>query len=127
MFVKGMVTGRDLLLQKRNEGDPFAIRRDVREPVMELPRRHGFLVAAVCIHLPQLHGTRAVRIEVNELAVRSVFRSVIQTFRSGQLYFRTTFRGNPVDVELIVSLPGKYQAQSVGRPAVAIRGSLWCY
>ena len=61
------------------EDHPLAIRRDVREPVVELIRRNLFLAASVRPHAPDLHAAGALGVEVNVVAVRRVLGPVVES------------------------------------------------
>ena len=58
---------------------------------------HLGLFGAVCLHAPDLHESGAYGIEPDVLSAGGIFRSVIQTFGSGQAGFFTSFRRDGID------------------------------
>src|ERR1041385_9243603 len=83
----GGMTGHSLVI--RQERQPLAVWRRVREPIVELIGRDLFLLRAVGFHSPDLHTPGAFGIEIEPVAVRRVVRAVIESFCISQTFFFT--------------------------------------
>ena len=111
-----------------DEYNGFSVRGDVGEPgVTGFVKGHLGLFGAVCLHAPDLHESGAYGIEPDVLSAGGIFRSVIQTFGSGQAGFFTSFRRDGIDVIVAVSFGAIGKLFAVGAPAVEVAGSHRCY
>src|SRR5580658_407997 len=86
---------------------PLSIRRDVREPVIEIVVRDLLLLASIRMHAPDLHVPGAFGIEVNEFTVRRIFRAVVQSLSGSQSRLISASHRNRIDIEVAVPLPHK--------------------
>src|SRR5713101_7535302 len=84
-------------------------------------KRDLFLLASIRAHPPDLHVPGAFGVEVNVLAVRRVFRAIVQSLGGRQLFLFAARRRNGVDVELTIPLADESQRLSVRRPAMPVR------
>ena len=121
MFVEGVVCGAHVLAEGE-EDDPLAVRRRVREPVVELVTGQLLLPRAVRPHPPELHEPRTRRVEVDVTPVRRILRPVVQRLRVGQTHLLAAVNTDPVDVELAAAPARVDEEAAVGRPAVQVRG-----
>src|SRR5687767_59909 len=125
----------------RDDDYPLAVRREVREPVVELVivgDAFGgttvllavlLVLGTVGTHAPDLHLARAYGVEVDPLAVRAHFRSVIQPRVVGQVDFLATAVGGRLVYVVLVavggpgaSAAGVHQPFRVRRPAMHVAG-----
>ncbi len=81
------------------KGEPLAIGRGMWKPIVEFVRGHLFLIGAIGFHAPDLHRAGALRVEVNEFAVRRIVRAVIKTFGKGEPGFVTGCGRDGEDIE----------------------------
>src|SRR5215813_13178540 len=97
---------RSNVCRERQENYPSSVRRDVREPVVELIVGDLLLVASVGVHPPDLHAARSSRVEVDEASVGSELGSVVQSLRGSEPDLVSTSNVHLVDIEVAVSLRG---------------------
>src|SRR6185437_3016911 len=100
---------------------PLSVGRDMRKPIVELVCCDLLLLAAVSVHAPYLHAARTLGVEVNEISIRRIFRTVVQTLGSGQTRFFAPGDRDGVDVKVIVALADERQGFSIRRPAMPVR------
>ena|SRR5438477_8775367 len=105
----------------REEDHPFAIRRGVRKPIVRIVGGHAFLIGAVGMHAPDLHGAGTLRIEIDVLAIWRIVRSVVQAFGRGQANFFSAGSGNAENIEVAISFTDKGERLAIRRPSVPIR------
>ncbi len=94
------------------------------EPVIKLIIGDLFLLTPIWLHAPDLHGARAIGVEIDMFAIRRKFRAIVQTFGIGQTDFLPAFCRNFINIKLPVSFGRINQKFAIGRPAVQIRRSL---
>src|SRR5690349_6866666 len=84
-----------------------------------------FLLAAVGMHAPYLHGACPDRVEINIFSIRCIFGAIIQSLGGGQLYLLPSGGGHFIYIELAIAFSAEYQILAIGRPAMQIRRSFW--
>src|SRR5665213_4118371 len=87
----------------RKEGDHGAIGRNMREPVFAIIGQHLLLRAAVCLHLPDLHRSRAVRCKVDRAPVAGELRAIVVGLARRELLLLATRYWDGIDLQRAVS------------------------
>jgi hypothetical protein len=105
----------------REEGDHFAVGRNVREPVAGVADQELFLRAPVWVHAPNLHVAGAVRLEVDPLTIWGELGHVALWRKES---FGATRDRNCISVEVVAMLAGKGNGLAVGRPTVKVGGAV---
>ena len=72
----------------------------MREPVVEGVGSYPLLVTAIDVHPPDLHGSRANRVEVDQPSVRSELGTVVQPVGRGQAMLGASICGNRINIEV---------------------------
>ena len=97
-----------------DDDDPFAVRRDMGEPVVIGVVGDLFLGGAIRVHAPDLHFAGAGG-EIDVAAIGSVFGSVIQAGGIGEADLRTAAIGRDlIDVVFIGPAAGEDEEFSIG-------------
>src|SRR5450631_738447 len=114
MFIRGMYSGLYFFFKERDKNNPLAVRRNMREPVVEFVVGYLFLSAAVGFHSPDLHRAGAYGIEINIFPVRGIFRTIIKTRGISETCFRSAGGRNFIYIKFPVSFAAEYKCFSIG-------------
>src|SRR6266487_2414180 len=112
------MTGHALVIGQKDE--PPAVRRWVGKPIIGLISSDLFLLRAVGFHSPDLHGSGALGIEIDPVAIRGVIRSIIEALGVGQAFLLTPFGRDRIDIEFAFSLGAVREQGIIRRPAMPI-------
>src|SRR5260370_25920358 len=115
------MTGHSCL--ERDEYNPFPVGRRMGKPIIEIVRSQWCLVAAIGLHPPDLHRARALGIEINELSVRRIVRSIIETFGVGEAFFLPAFDRDRINIEFAIALAAEGNRQTVRVPPIPVTAS----
>src|SRR5262249_25057242 len=79
-----------------------------------------FLLSTISAHSPDLHRPAAFGIEIDELAVRRIIRSIVEARGGGEARLGAARDGNGVDIKFLVALGTVNEGLRVRRPSVPI-------
>ena len=104
------------------EYHPLAVGRDVWEPVVEVVVGNLFLQRSRTFHSPDLHGSGANGIEVDEGSIGRVFGAVVETLGGGEESLVAAREGVGLISNSAVALPYEGQRFAVRRPNMPVGG-----
>src|SRR5262245_48562781 len=101
---------------ERNKHHPLPIGRNMWEPVVIFVVENLFLSAAIRLHPPDLHQSRAYRVEVDIIPIWRIFRAIVQAFGRSQASLISATYWNRINIKLAVTLGTICQPLSIWSP-----------